>query len=144
MKKILSAAAAGVLFFSTANAVFAVSTIQGNRGTKTNVVSVTTSNSGLNKQRGGNRQSLITGEAYSESRVLSVTNLNGIGSSTGNVTQRNFRTNTKVLSITRSNSGLNKQAGKNNGSQRGRTGAVESNSSVASWANINLVGITLN
>jgi hypothetical protein len=149
MKKLISVVAAGALLLSVAGVVLAkgskVSTTnQSNSGTLTVVGSVAVSNSGLNQQNKGGFQTLTTGGAYSSSSVLSVANQNGKGTGSGNLNQSNYKTATVVLSVAGSNSGLNQQNGASGFSvQTLHTGRTGSDSSVASWANINLDGVSL-
>jgi hypothetical protein len=150
MKKLLVLAAAGAMLLSVTGVVFArrgpdpVTTNQNNTGTLTVVGSVAVSNSGLNLQTGGGKKIMTTGDSLAVSDVLSVANQNGIGSGSGNINQTNSRTGTLVLSGALSNSGLNKQDGTGSRSVKVmHTGAAQSSSSVASWANINLDGVSL-
>ena len=153
MKKLISVAVAGALLLSTVGVVFAgggkgpgpVSTTnQSNSGTLTVVGSVAVSNSGLNVQKDGGKKTMTTGNTYAESDVLSVANQNGKGTGSGNLNQSNYKTATVVLSVAGSNSGLNQQNGASGFSvQTLHTGRTGSDSSVASWANINLDGVSL-
>jgi len=152
MKKVLSAVAAGALLLSAVGVVFAgggkglkVSTTkQNNTGTLTVVGSVAVSNSGLNGQTGSGKKTMTTGNTYAESDVMSVANQNGTGTGSGNVNQTNSKTGTLVLSVAGSNSGLNGQSGTGSHSAKTMTtGSAGSVSSVSSWANINLSGVTL-
>ena len=79
-----------------------------------------------------------------ESDVLSVANQNGKGFSFGSTNQNNLRTKTIVLSVAGSNSGLNSQFGMSGSSvNKMHTGDAGSVSTVASWANINLSGMSI-
>jgi hypothetical protein len=109
-------------------------------GTLTVVGSVAVSNSGLNFQKDNGFKVMSTGNTAAVSGVQSVANQNGKGLGVGTTTQTNTKTGTLVLSVAASNSGLNGQSG--TGSVM-HTGDAGSSSTVYSWANINLSGVTL-
>ena len=148
MKKLISAVAAGALLLSAVGVVFA-STELTNKDNTVVINASSVSRTGNNDLHGRGSLTMTTGDAYSLTSVLSVANQNATGSihGHGSVELLNKYTTVTIDATSVSKTGNNELSGSHHSSHHSSqtltTGLADSATGVQSWANVNLLNVSL-